>query len=139
MPASQCSAVAIRRVALETNALLATIVDRAGCAVSCCGASVSDWACKSIVKAEPLIVFGGPIGAYDHNTNPLPADEIKFLQCWLKRGPPTRGIRHAHLLTWGFGGYRGSRRPSSTVRLAHGRFQRRLAPASVHATMGVVH
>jgi GMP synthase (glutamine-hydrolysing) len=92
MPARIRSAIALRHVAHEGLGLLTQVLPDAAFAVSYREVQRDDLSDPAIEQADLLIVLGGPFGAYETDTHPFLAREIRILERRLALGRPTLGI-----------------------------------------------
>ena len=86
------TAVAIRHVAFEGLGSLEPILRECGYAVQYCDIGVDELRKVKPLKADLVIILGGPIGAYEDDKYPFLADEFYFLEQGLAAKWPTLGI-----------------------------------------------
>lgn len=84
--------VAIRHLAFEDLGCFEPVLIRAGYKVRYCDVGIDALWTLEPVKAELVIVLGGPIGAYEDEKYPFLRDEIDILKQRLAAGRPTIGI-----------------------------------------------
>jgi GMP synthase (glutamine-hydrolysing) len=85
-------AIAIRHVAFEDLGSIAAVLERRGWAVGYRDAAIDDLAARDLATADLLVVLGGPIGAYEDETYPFLADELRVIEHRLVSGRPVLGI-----------------------------------------------
>jgi GMP synthase (glutamine-hydrolysing) len=86
------SVLAIRHVPFEGLGLLGDVLAEHDYQVELLDAGVDDLAAIDAVKADLLVVLGGPIGAYEESLYPFLTDELRCLEARLQAGRPTLGI-----------------------------------------------
>ena len=86
------TAIAIRHVAFENLGILQALLQSAGYSVHYREAGIEEIACSADIKADLLVVLGGPVGAYEEDKYPFITDELRLLEHRLKHGMPTLGI-----------------------------------------------
>ena len=86
------SVLAIRHVHFEGLGLLGDVLAEDGFQVDSVDAGVDDLAALDPLKADLLVVLGGPIGAYERYLYPFLNDEVRILKARLAAGRPTLGI-----------------------------------------------
>ncbi len=85
-------AVAIRHVACEDLGNLEDVLHANDFDVSYLEAGVDDLSGADALKADLLIVLGGPIGSYEENSYPYLLQELRVLEQRLAADAPTIGI-----------------------------------------------
>ena len=86
------TAIAIRHVAFEDLGVLHPVLQSAGYLVQYREAGIEELASSTEIKADLLVVLGGPIGACEDDKYPFITDELRLLEHRLKHGLPTLGI-----------------------------------------------
>jgi GMP synthase (glutamine-hydrolysing) len=84
------TAVALRHVAFEDLGILEPLLRRRGFDVSYLEAGVDSLG--PALRADLLVVLGGPIGVYEAGKYPFVTDEIGLIERRLARGRPVLGI-----------------------------------------------
>jgi GMP synthase (glutamine-hydrolysing) len=86
------SAFVIRHVAFEDLGTFAPVLDAMGYAVSWHEAGQKPLTIREAVRADLLVVLGGPIGVYDSDAYPCVHEEIDAVRQRLAADAPTLGI-----------------------------------------------
>lgn len=99
------NAAIIQHVSFEDLGSLAPALAAAGYQTQYLQAGVDSFDSADLVRAELLVVLGGPIGIYETDTYPWLLDELSLLRRRLNAGAPTLGIcLGAQLLCAALGG-----------------------------------
>lgn len=83
---------AIRHVGFEDLGSFETPLRTAGYQIEYIDAAERDLGQLDPLAADLLVILGGPIGVYDHDSYPLVADELQLLRARLAADRPTLGI-----------------------------------------------
>lgn len=83
---------AIRHIGFEDLGSFETPLRAAGYQIEYIEAAERDLSQLDPLAADLLVVLGGPIGVYDHESYPLLADELELLRTRLAADRPTLGI-----------------------------------------------
>ncbi|PON11498.1 glutamine amidotransferase [Candidatus Entotheonella serta] len=86
------TALAIRHIAFEDLGTLATALNQCNIAIAYVDAGADDLTQIDPLASDILIVWGGPIGAYDEHDYPFLSDELRLLEKRLMADRPTLGI-----------------------------------------------
>ncbi|WP_028632654.1 glutamine amidotransferase [Pseudomonas parafulva] len=86
------TAIALRHIHFEDVGTLDTVLADAGYALTYLDPTVDTLDGEQIVKADLLIVLGGPIGAYDEQLYPFLHDELRLVRQRIECGKPMLGI-----------------------------------------------
>ena len=89
---TQRTAHAIRHVGFEDLGSFEAPLRDAGYAVEYIDAAERDLSQLDPLAADLLVVLGGPIGVYEHETYPIVSDELNLLRARLAADRPTLGI-----------------------------------------------
>jgi GMP synthase (glutamine-hydrolysing) len=84
------TAIALRHVAFEDLGLLQPLLARRGIGIAYREAGLDDLG--GVGDPDLLVVLGGPIGAYEEESYPFLADELRLIERRLAAGRPTLGI-----------------------------------------------
>jgi GMP synthase (glutamine-hydrolysing) len=83
---------AIRHVGFEDLGTFAAPLQEAGFSIDYVDAADGDLGSLDPLRADILVVLGGPIGVYDHVAYPVIAQELDFVRARLEADRPTLGI-----------------------------------------------
>jgi GMP synthase (glutamine-hydrolysing) len=86
------SALAIRHVPFEDLGSFERVLGDRGYGVSYIDVIADDVAAIDPEAADLLVVLGGPIGVYQHDTYPILKQELKLLESRIRADRPTLGI-----------------------------------------------
>jgi GMP synthase (glutamine-hydrolysing) len=85
-------AIAIRHVAFEDLGSFEAVLERRGWSFDYREAAIDDLGAADLDTADLLVVLGGPIGAYEDETYPFLARELRLIERRLGAGQPVLGI-----------------------------------------------
>lgn len=85
-------ALALVHVAFEDLGSLGTELTNAGYAIDIVDACTADLGAIDPLKPDLLVVLGGPIGVYEHESYPFLSTEIDLIRTRLNEARPTIGI-----------------------------------------------
>ena len=82
----------LRHVAFEDLGILEDLFKDRGWKCTYIEAPVADWKKFDPLKADLLVILGGPIGVYEENLYPFLTPEIAVIKKRLEADKPTLGI-----------------------------------------------